>query len=61
MPNFQGKVRKINLCDRSLPFQRSEIGQILMAIDNIAEKCRRRLDPPVEDMTRQEKLEIVKV
>nr|XP_022329407.1 coiled-coil domain-containing protein 42 homolog [Crassostrea virginica] len=43
----QGDMRK----------RRTELGVILMAIDNIAEKCLKRLDPVLEEMTLEEKLQ----
>ncbi|XP_061174002.1 uncharacterized protein LOC133183078 [Saccostrea echinata] len=36
--------------------RRTELGVILMAIDNIAEKCLKRLDHSLEEMTLEEKL-----
>ncbi|ELU04528.1 hypothetical protein CAPTEDRAFT_220283 [Capitella teleta] len=43
-----------------LRHQRSELGQIVMAIDNLAEKCRRRLDPAINGLALEAKLNIVK-
>lgn len=43
----QGDMRK----------RRTELGVILMAIDNITEKCLKRLDSSMEDMTLEEKLQ----
>ena len=42
-------------------FQRAVFGQILMAIDNIAEKCHRHMDPDLDTMTLDDKLNIIKV
>ncbi|KAK3093354.1 hypothetical protein FSP39_014401 [Pinctada imbricata] len=36
--------------------RRTDLGVILMAIDNIADKCRKRLDPPLETMSLEDKL-----
>ena len=33
----------------------------MMAIENLADKCRGRLDPPLEEMDVDQKLHIVKV
>ena len=32
-----------------------------MAIENLAEKCRRRMDPEIEDTTDEERLQIIQV
>ena len=42
-------------------FQHSEHACIVMAIDNIADKCERRLDLPLSELDIGEKLMIIKV
>ena len=42
-------------------FQRTEFGMIMMAVENLAEKCRRRLDPELEEMDLDMQLQIVQV
>ena len=60
----------ISIRDQSISFplyvyhsvlQIAEFGLIMMAIDNIAEKCRRTLDAPVTNMSLEDKLEHIKV
>ena len=41
--------------------QRTELGQIMMAIDNIADACHKRLDVPMTDLTLEQKLRKIKV
>ena len=41
--------------------QRTELGRTLMAIDNIAEKCRRKLDKSLDRMSLEQKLDVIKV
>lgn len=56
----QEKEQKFSMDKVDLRHQRSEFGQIMMAIDNLADKCRRRLDPIVSGMTLEDKLNIIK-
>lgn len=42
-------------------FQRAQFGLILMAIDNISEKCHRHTDPHLETLNLDGKLGIIKV
>ena len=41
--------------------QRTELGMIMMAVENLAEKCRRRLDPEIDEMDLDQKLHVVQV
>ena len=49
------------MANLALNQQRCEFGMIMMAVDNLAEKCRRRLDPEMADMDLEEKLHVVQV
>ena len=49
------------MSDSVVYFQRAQFGQILMAIDNIAEKCHRHMDPDFDEMNLDDKLQIIKV
>ena len=39
----------------------TQFGQIIMAINNLADKCHRKMDPPLNEMTLEDKLDMVKV
>ena len=42
-------------------FQRTDLGRILMGIDNIAAQCYKRIDIPIDGMTLDEKLHRIRV
>lgn len=52
----QKMENKYNLTKGGLRDRRTELGVIMMAIDNIAEICHKRLDIPVQEMSLETKL-----
>ncbi|KAL4237231.1 hypothetical protein ACF0H5_001950 [Mactra antiquata] len=56
----QKMENKYNATKGGLRQKRTELGVIMMAIDNIAEICHKRLDIPVQEMTLEQKLHRIK-